>query len=135
MSVYSYISVDIPGQEAGRMTGSDSMERIPPYVGRKRAPCKRCGEKIDADVAACSHCGNQPMAGLKRASIVSMFIGSILTFTAGNVALASWFGPVVGAGLLCGGAAVYWIVTGRYSPTEYDSRARAVPHGSESAGH
>jgi hypothetical protein len=98
---------------------------------RDRAPCKHCGETIETDVTACPHCGNQPFAAIKRGSIVAMFVGTILAVTLSNAALMVWFGSLVGVVLFCIGAGVFWIVTERYSPTEYDAggRTRAARPG------
>lgn len=117
------------------MTGIREVNGSTTYLSRDRAPCKRCGTEIDADVAACPHCGNQPAAVIKLASVVAMVAGAILAVTTSNVTLAFWFGPLLGAGLFLGGAGIYWIVTDRYSPTRYDSQARIEHSDSESAGH
>lgn len=103
------------------MTETRSAEGTTASLRRERAPCRRCGETIETDVPACPHCGNQPLAAVKGGSIVAVFVGTILAVTTSNAALVVWYGPLVGVGLLCGGMAVFWVVTGRYSPTEYDA--------------
>lgn len=108
-------------------TETPSVEDTTTAFRRDRAPCKRCGETIETDVAACPHCGNQPLAAIKRGSIVAMFVGTILAVTLSNAALVVWFGSLVGVALFCAGAGVFWVVTERYSPTEYDANGRAPP--------
>jgi hypothetical protein len=103
------------------MTETPFVEGTTSSFRRDRAPCKHCGETIETDVAACPHCGNQPLAAIKRGSIVAMFVGTILAVTLSNAALVIWFGSFVGIVLFCVGAGVFWIVTERYSPTEYDA--------------
>lgn len=53
-----------------------------------------------------------------------MFVGTILAVTLSNAALVVWFGSLVGVVLFCIGAGVFWVVTDRYSPTEYDANGR-----------
>lgn len=111
--------------EEPAVTGTRSVEGTPASLRRERAPCRHCGETIETDVPACPHCGNQPLAAVKGGSIVAVFVGTILAVTTSNAALMVWYGPLVGVGLLCGGMAVFWVVTGRYSPTEYDAGGRS----------
>lgn len=104
------------------------------YLHRDSAPCEHCGSVIETDLAACPDCGNQPVAAVKRVSIGAMLAGAILAMTASNVALAYWLAPLAGVGLFAAGAGLYWVLTERYSPTEYDSYARSTPEP-ESVGH
>ena len=116
--------------EAGPQSGG----LVSPY--RESAPCEHCGSVIETDLAACPDCGNQPVAAVKRVSIGAMLAGAILAMTASNVALAYWLAPLVGVGLFAAGAGLYWVLTGRYSPTEYDAYARsALEPETESAGY
>lgn len=117
------------------MTGTRAVEGSTPSLRRERAPCRRCGETIETDVTACPHCGNQPLAAIKGGSIVAMFVGTVLALTTTNAALVVWYGPLVGVGLFCAGAGVLWVVTDRYSPTEYDAGGRASPAESAPIDH
>lgn len=123
-----------------RMTGSESVAGTAARLRRESAPCERCGEVIEADVAACPNCRNQPMATLKRGSVVAMLIGAILAMTASSIGPVGWFVPPAGVSLFACGVGTYWTVTERYSPTEYDAsepidRHPAVDHEPERADH
>lgn len=109
------------------MSDSGPDWRATPSLHRNSAPCEHCGSVIETDLAACPDCGNQPIAAVKRGSIAAMLTGAILAMTASNVALAYWFAPLVGVGLFATGAGLYWVATGRYSPTKYDAYARPGP--------
>lgn len=108
------------------MVGSTSETRETTYLRRDRAPCKRCGDVIETDVPACPHCGNRPLAGVKAGSVALMFVGTILALPLSHGALAFWVGSLVGVLLFCVGVGVYWVVTERYSPTEYDASERSI---------
>ncbi|MCL7417104.1 MAG: hypothetical protein M8354_04615 [Halalkalicoccus sp.] len=104
------------------MTGIVERRSENTYIGRDSAPCKHCNEVIETDVPACPHCGNQPVAAVKWASIAAILVGTILAVPIGYAGWMAWFGPLVGVALFCGGVGVYWVVTDRYSPTKYDAR-------------
>lgn len=106
------------------VSGSGSDWRATPSFHRESSPCEHCGSVIETDLAACPDCGNQPVATVKRGSIAAMVAGAILAMTANTVVLALWFVPLVGVGLFASGAGLYWVITERYSPTEYDAYAR-----------
>ncbi|ADJ14195.1 hypothetical protein [Halalkalicoccus jeotgali] len=95
------------------------IDRGSPSLRRARAPCERCGDAIETDVPACPHCGNHPLAGVKTGSVVVMFVGAVLAVALSHGAFA--LVSLLGVGLFCGGAGVYWIATERYSPTEHDA--------------
>lgn len=115
-------------EEGGRiMTGAEPEATSSPYLHRESSPCEHCGSVIEADLAACPDCGNQPIAAVKRGAVAAMLAGAILAVATSNVALGYWFTPLVGIGVFASGAGLYWVVTGRYSPTEYDAYARSGP--------